>query len=109
MRKRSKPETVLQARIVKAIEIAFPFARVLRTNSGEVRVKRGYMHLLPKGFPDIVVLLPHMRVVLLEVKTKTGASEPEQVSWGVWLRFAGYNHSVVRSQQEAINFIARCM
>lgn len=102
-----KEETVLQAAIVSAIELAFPRAVVLRMNAGTVRVKRGVMHLAPKGFPDLMVLLPRGGVAFFEIKRRDGATSPEQVDWDARLRGMGHKYALVRSPQEALNYLRR--
>lgn len=108
MRKRSKPETVLQARIISAIEIAFPRAKVLRMNAGSIQRAGRRIELAPTGFPDIMVFLPGGAVVLIEVKTSAGAQSDAQLGWAAWFNQNGYHCSVIRTQQEALDFIARC-
>ncbi len=68
----SKPETILQAQIVAALEAAGFIA--IRVHSGAVKVRRGYMQLAPKGWPDMYVL----GCGWLETKTATGKLRVEQ-------------------------------
>lgn len=103
--RRTKAETDLQAKIVQELERAFPRAKVLRLNSGSVRVKRGYLHLLPKGTPDILVVLPRDRTCWLEVKTSEGMASDEQMEWAIWAAKSDHPHAYVRDVQSAIDAV----
>lgn len=108
MRKRSKPETVLQARIVAAISIAFPSYITLRTNSGSIQKGSRRIVLMPKGFFDLFVLRPRRVPAGIEVKRIGEEPKPEQLAWRVVFEALGYPHAVVYSQQQALDFLARC-
>jgi hypothetical protein len=96
---RSKPETSLQARIVEALEdIGF---LVIRVHSGTVKVKRGWMHLGPEGFPDLLVVGQRF----LEVKTDDGELTLAQRTMHARIRRAGELVSVVRTPAEAIRAV----
>jgi hypothetical protein len=97
---RSKPETSLQARIVEALELAGFL--VIRVHSGTVKVKRGWMHLGPEGFPDLLVVGQRF----LEVKTDSGDPTPEQLAMHDRIRRAGELVAVVRTPAEAIRAVS---
>jgi hypothetical protein len=99
---RRKGETKLQAAIVDAIELRFPRAKVRRLNSGSARVKRGYLHLCPKGTPDLEVLLPGGRSVHLETKLGDGEASAEQLAWANWANNNGHAHAFVWNVDDAL-------
>jgi hypothetical protein len=53
----------------------------LRLNSGGMRVKGGYVHLLPPGTPDFLVLGAHGQCVWLEAKAPGKKLSKEQEEW----------------------------
>lgn len=74
-----------------------------RVHSGQVRVRRGWMHLAPAGTPDIVAIVPpHGRFLGLEVKTEDGTERPGQLDFAKGARRHGAAVVTVRSSREAI-------
>jgi hypothetical protein len=96
---RSKPETDRQALIVDALRKAGWF--VMRIHSGQVRVKRGFMHLAPKGTPDLYVL----GFGWLETKLEKTKPTLEQLEMHERIRAAGELVAVVRTPAEAIRAV----
>lgn len=94
--RRTKPETERQALIVDALRKAGHF--VLRIHSGQVRVKRGFMHLAPKGTPDLYVL----GWGWLETKVDRTKPTAEQLEMHARIRRAGELVRVVRTPAEAL-------
>lgn len=92
----SKPETTLQAAIVEALQRAGRI--VIRVQSGQVRVRGGWMHLAPKGTPDLYVV----GWGWLETKTEDGKLSPEQERMHALIGGAGELITVVRSVAEAL-------
>ena len=98
---RRKAETKLQRAIIDALELQGLY--VLRTNSGVVKVKRGFMHLGRKGTPDIhLAVPPRARLGALECKMPGEKPEPEQEERKAALERAGALHAFVSSVPEAI-------
>lgn len=97
--RRTKPETDRQAEIVETLRKAGFF--VLRIHSGCVRVKRGFMHLAPKGTPDLYVL----GWGWLETKMDKGKPTPEQLEMHARIRRAGECVGVVRTPAEALRAV----
>jgi hypothetical protein len=96
---RRKPETKRQAGIVGELERIGRF--VVRVQSGVVRVRRGMMHLAPKGTPDLYVL----GFGWLETKTDKGKLSPDQVRIHALIRAAGERVEVVRDVAEALEAV----
>lgn len=97
--KRSKPETQLQRGIVDVLYGA-GFV-VWRINSGQARVRRGFMHGAPKGAPDLYVL----GWGWLEVKREKGKLTEEQEAMHELLAAHGERVAVVRSAAEALEVV----
>lgn len=93
---RSKPETIRQAGIVEALEAAGRL--VIRVQAGLVRVRGGWMHLAPKGTPDLYVVAWGF----LETKTDEGALSPAQKKMHAELRARGERVAVVRTASDAL-------
>lgn len=70
-----------------------------RNNSGIVRIKQGgalrYMHLAPKGSPDIVACI-YGKFVGIEVKTPKGKVESHQYEFGQEIKDSGGEWLVAR-------------
>lgn len=81
-------------------------ALVWRNHSGMVKVRRAWMHLAPKGSPDIVGLTVTGRFVGLEVKLPGEKPTDEQLSWGKAIETSSGIWGVVRSIDEAMDVIA---
>ena len=54
---------------------------------------------IPKGFPDVLVLLPDGRTRLIELKAKEGIVKPAQKYWHDRLREMGHDVLVVRPKE----------
>lgn len=57
-----------------------------------------------KGFPDIAGILPGGRFFVIEVKTATGKTTPEQKEWMLQLSQAGAATLLARSIEDVIIF-----
>jgi hypothetical protein len=97
--RREKPETRLQATIVKGLQAAGRI--VVRINSGSARVRRGYMHGAPKGWPDLYVL----GWGWLECKTATGKLTIDQDNAHAHIIGAGERVATVRTVAEALRAV----
>lgn len=97
----SKPETTLQASIVEALQRAGRI--VIRVQSGQVKVRGGWMHLAPKGTPDLYVI----GWGWLETKTEDGKLSPEQERMHALIGGAGELITVVRSVAEALHAVGK--
>jgi hypothetical protein len=96
-------ETALSKSIRTALEAMG--LRVLRLNSGKVKVSKGWMYLAPKGTPDLQVELRGGRVLWLEVKLPGEQLNADQVAEHERLTLNGHTVCVVRSPQEAIDAV----
>lgn len=76
-----------------------------REQAGQVRVRRGYMHLAPEGTPDIVGHMPDGRALYLEVKCGKGKERPAQTAFLAAARDAGCVCGTVRSVAEAVALV----
>jgi hypothetical protein len=101
---RRKAETKLQAAIVEALERSGCY--VIRHNAGGHRVKRGYLHLQEKGFPDLEVLAPRGVHLFAEVKLPGEEPTKEQEAVHAKLRALGHVVCVWCSAQEATSAVA---
>lgn len=54
---------------------------------------------IPKGFPDLLILLPNGRARLIEMKAKDGKVEPAQKYWHDRLRAMGHDVLVVKAKE----------
>jgi hypothetical protein len=96
---RRKPETKDQAGIVSTLEgLGY---LVIRTNSGRVPVRGGWMHLAPEGTPDLRVV----GRTWLETKTDKGKLSEAQKRMHARLIAAGERVAVVRSVAEALEAV----
>lgn len=92
-------------------------AVVLRTNAGEHLVinqatgGRYRIKLMPKGFPDYMLLGPDSRVLFIEFKTEKGTLGVAQLIWRKILEKMSFGHVVARSAEQgataAADFYAR--
>jgi hypothetical protein len=80
-------------------------ALVWRNHSGLVKVKRAWMHLAPKGSPDIVGLTIGGRFIGLEVKLPKEQPMEEQLVWGAAIEKSSGIWGIVRSVDEALNML----
>lgn len=114
-----QPEHKLQDAIRLKVSSECP-GIILRTNSGiawqgnkvwspeygqhiltDLRPYKG----LPKGFSDLLYLGPGATTAFIEVKTATGRTSPDQDRFLDLMRRFGHSTVVVRSAEEAVNFI----
>jgi hypothetical protein len=77
-------------------------ALVWRNHSGSVRVRRGYMHLAPKGSPDIVGILCDGRFVGLEMKKPGEKPSAVQEEWRTRFLALGGVAACVHSANETL-------
>jgi hypothetical protein len=107
----AKPETALKRAILDGINRS-GLAFVWRNQSGCVKVQRGFMHLAPKGSPDIVgwLLDGSGRFCGVEVKTPEGTTQKarrgDQAEWRDRMRAAGAVCGQVESVQEALALLS---
>ena len=95
------PEGAVKRAILDALLAVGAFA--FPVQSGQVKVRGGWMHLAPPGTPDIFVLVPPVGHLLgLEVKTAKTKERPSQVTWAEGARRLGVTVQTVRSPAEAV-------
>ena len=58
-----------------------------------------------RGWPDRTLLFPGGVIAFVEVKTPTGKLKHQQVYWITVLRKLGFYAEVIRSLDEAVDFI----
>ena len=82
-------------------------AFVWRNHSGLVKVRRAWMHLAPKGSPDVIgyLLDGSARVVGLEVKLPKEKPSELQEEWRARILAAGGVAAVVRSVGESLEVL----
>ena len=99
------PERQVQRAILAGLRLRFPEALVHHSpNAASDARHRFHMAkdgVLP-GYPDLTVLLPHGRTLLLEVKTTKGRLSPAQRDIHDRLAAMGHAVAVVRSVDEAL-------
>jgi hypothetical protein len=101
---RRKEETKLQKAIVDALKLQGIY--VLRTNSGKVPAKRGWVHLQPKGTPDLHGAIPVSgRMFAVEVKVPGEKPDAAQLAKGAELVAKGILHGFVWSVDDAVNLV----
>lgn len=99
----TKAETSLARAIREALSVLGVVA--WREQSGQVRVRRGYMHLAPEGTPDVIGYMPDGRLLAIEVKCGKGKERPEQTEWLAKAKAAGCVVGTVRSVAEAVTLV----
>lgn len=79
------------------------YAAVYRCNAGRFYTKTGQsVSGLPKGFSDIMAVLPGGRVAFIEVKTDTGKVSPEQTAFIAKMQGLGASAGIARNVPEAL-------
>lgn len=111
-KKRRSEETSLSKAIQQVLTAKG--ARVVRIQSGLLEVVKGEhrhrVHCAPNGTPDLLVIVPPSAqgrgalpsYVWLEVKTKTGKPNADQLAWHAWAEANRVRVAVVRSISEAL-------
>ena len=111
---RNNPEFKIQVSIVKWLREAMPQAIIQhsvnevnkRGTSGMLQATRQRSAGVMKGFPDLVVFQGvDAGPFFLEVKSKTGRTQPAQGDVHGMLRNLGYGVAVVRSIDDVRNFL----
>lgn len=79
------------------------YAAVFRTNAGAAKLPGGAIFRgLPKGFSDVMVVLPGGGAAFIEAKTDTGKATPEQERFIERMRSLGARAGIARSVAEAM-------
>ena len=79
------------------------YAAVYRCNAGRFYTKSGQVISgFPKGFADIMVVLPGGRVAFIECKSEKGKPSPEQTQFIDKMRELGALAGIARSVPEAL-------
>jgi len=79
------------------------YAAVYRTNAGRFYTKSGQsVSGLPKGFADILAVLPGGKVAFIEVKSGKGTPSPEQIQFINKMQSLGALAGIARSVPEAL-------
>ncbi len=77
---------------------------VYRCNSGSVKLPSGKTFRgMPKGFSDIMLILPEGRVAFVETKTRQNRPTPEQLAFIDRMRALGCRAGVAYSVPEALD------
>lgn len=85
-------ESKYQRRLIEDYEAQGGFALKLDPGTGTV----------PKGFPDLLVVLPGRRVLFVETKALEGRVSPLQRIWLDKLLALGHEATVARAPKEAV-------
>ena len=90
--------------IISALNIVG--VKAWRCQSGMVKVKRAFMHLAPKGTPDVIGYVMRGpsagRFVAVEAKLKGNKPAPEQLQWIADARVSGVLAGVAYSVDDAL-------
>jgi hypothetical protein len=96
------PERTIQAQILQYL--GYRGIKAFRINAGMVPMGEGrnkrLIHLAPKGFSDIVAVLPGGRACFIEVKTAKGKTTPFQDIFLNDMREQGALAFVARSTED---------
>ena len=77
----AKAESIISKAIMDYVN-SLPNYKIWRNQSGQIRVKGGgWMHLSPKGTPDLVGYTDTGQFIGIEVKTLTGTEEDHQTEF----------------------------
>ena len=78
------------------------YGAVFRTNAGSIRLPNGKVfHGLPKGFADIMAILPGNRTCFIECKVEPNKPTPEQEEFLEKMRNLGCRAGVAYSVLDA--------
>lgn len=102
---KKKPETLLEGRIIRALE-KIGCRVVKRKVALTERGGRRFMHGTP-GEADLEVFHAPGRCLFLEVKTPEGTVQPNQERWLAARRAEGFIAEVVRSVDEAVDVVTK--
>ena len=76
---------------------------VYRCNSGSVKLPNGKrFHAMPRGFSDVMVVLPQGKVAFIECKTSTGKSNPQQERFLSKMQGMGAMAGIARNVNDAL-------
>lgn len=82
--------------------------KVIRLNSGKVRVKGGFMQLCPAGTPDILCFDNAGALLWVECKAafaKKRNDQPEQAEFAVWARSVGHRYVLARCLDDVLQAV----
>ena len=96
-------ETKLSAEIVQALRQMG--AIVIRVQAGILKLHGRFIHMAPKGTPDLCVLAPGGVTWWIEVKTNRGKVSRDQLRMHQQFRGLGHRVAVVRSVESAVNVV----
>ena len=74
---------------------------------GPVIIHPRPVKLLPEGFSDLIYFGPEGKTVFLEVKQESGRTRPAQERFLNLMQQYNFDAAVVRSAEEAVNYIKR--
>lgn len=113
-------EREIQRQIIDWLNLALPFGSVVHHAANEAapdparskRATAAYFGNRRKdgvldGFPDLILLIPPGRAVLLEVKKHNGRVQPEQDELLCRISVAGFPVGVVRSTEDTRDVLTR--
>lgn len=83
--------------------------KVLRLNSGIVKVRGGMMHLCPAGTPDILAFDRNGTLLWIECKAafaKKRTDQPEQAEFAGWAHEVKHRYVLARSLDDVLAVIS---
>ncbi len=104
-------ESKIQAEIVKALHGAGYFCHSIpneQSHGNAVRTGQLITMGLRPGVADLIVWLGSGKVAYLEVKTEKGRQSERQIAFEGECIKRGYPYKVVRSAEQALEFINEC-
>ena len=79
------------------------YGYVVRCNSGSVPLSNGKrFRAMPRGFADIMAIMPGGRVAFIECKTDNGKPTPEQIEFIEKMRKLGCMAGIAHNVDEAL-------
>jgi hypothetical protein len=96
---RRKAETLVSKAIAETAKW-MPDVHLVRVQSGQVKVRGGWMHNAPAGTADLLGVGPGGRALACEIKTEDGELSPEQEAFAAMWKRKGGLWVVVRSKDE---------